>query len=169
VIIQKSGLWVVALGLLVGCGSDPGPEMASATGDEARAAHVATWDGGQLTQSDYEHWLAVHGLEPEGEYATRLAVLSSLAEEAARRGAEREVDVQLAAEAARHRVLLPMLDQALDAEVEISDEEIETLRLERPEAFVRPRRIRMSGPVQALAAGRIRACRRGGTDAAVAR
>lgn len=144
-ILRNRSVWAVALVLLVGCGSDPGPDMAGATGDEAGAALVATWDGGQLTQSDYEDWLALHGLEPEGEYATRLAVLSSLAEAAVRRGAEREVDVQLAAEAARHRILLPALDQVLDAEVEISDEEIETLRLERPEAFVRPRRVKMSG------------------------
>lgn len=135
--------WMVVLALLVGCRPEAGPE---AEAERERAPMlVASWDGGRLTQTEYEDWLALQGVEPDDEYAARLAVLMSLADAAEARGADRETEVQLAVEAARHQILLPMLDGALDREVEISDEEIEALRLDRPGAFVRPRRVKMSG------------------------
>jgi parvulin-like peptidyl-prolyl isomerase len=147
--MHSRGLCWVALALLVGCGVEPDPDSAPAVeanpSSAGSSAVVARWESGQLTRPDYERWLARHGLEPDEEYAARLAVLLSLADAAERRGAAGTPEVRLAVEKARQQILLPALDRALDAEVEIHDDEIEALRRDLPEAFVRPTRVRLTG------------------------
>ncbi len=127
----------LALGLataLLACGESQAPAEA-----------VAVWDGGRLDRATYRDWIELQGVEPSAETVRNLAIIRSLAQAARQRGVADSPQVELAVEAARHRILLPALDQHLDSRVEISDEEIESLLRENPDAFERPRKLFLRG------------------------
>lgn len=109
------------------------------------AEAVAVWDGGQLDRATYENWIELQGVEPSDETVRNLAIIRSLAQAARQRGVTGTPQVELAIEAARHRILLPALDRHLDSSVEIADEAIEALVHENPDAFQRPRKLFLRG------------------------
>jgi len=99
---------------------------------------IARWDGGQLDEEIYNDWIGWQGEQASIETVRNLAIIESMAEAARQRGAVGSPEVELAAEALRQRILLPALDNHLDAQVSISDDEIEQLRATYPEAFRQP-------------------------------
>lgn len=106
---------------------------------------LAVWDGGQLDHETYRDWIGLQGVEPGPETIRNLAIIRSLAEAARERGVADSPSVELAAEAAWQRILLPALDRYLDSRVEISDAEIEALAREHPDAFEQPRKLLLRG------------------------
>lgn len=132
------GLLALAAAWLVGC-SPPAPET------ETAARAVAVWDDGRLEREEYASWLTLTGLEDSPESIRKLALVKSLAQAARERGAVEAPEVQLAAEAARHRILLPALDAHMRDRISITDEEIENLHASHPDAFGQPRKLFLRG------------------------
>lgn len=106
---------------------------------------IAHWEGGQLDEQTYNDWIAWQGEQPSIETIRNLAMIESMADAARQRGAAGSPEVELAAEALRQRILLPALDKHLDAQVSISDDEIEQLRATYPEAFQQPKKLFLRG------------------------
>ena len=106
---------------------------------------VAVWDGGELERERYENWLDSHNLEPSHESARNLALIVSMAAAARHRGMDDSAEVLLSVEAMRQARLLPALNRHVDAQVSISDEELEQLADANPDAFKRPRKLLLRG------------------------
>lgn len=106
---------------------------------------VAVWDGGELERERYENWLDSHNLEPSRESARNLALIVSMAAAARHRGMDDSAEVLLSVEAMRQARLLPALNRHVDAQVSISDEELEQLADANPDAFKRPRKLLLRG------------------------
>lgn len=106
---------------------------------------VAAWDGGQLERDDYETWITWQELEDSTQSVRKLALIESLAQAARQRGVADSAEVSLAVEATRQRILLPALEKHVDAQVSVSDEEVEALRTTYPEAFQQPRKLFLRG------------------------
>lgn len=125
---------VMGFALLVAC-----------TGQRPDDGPVAAWNGGQLQRAEYLSWIAWQGLAESEDAIRKLALIKSMAEAGRERGLVESPQVQLAAEAARHRILMPALDDYLDTQVDIPDEEIEQWRTAHPEAFQQPRKLLLRG------------------------
>ncbi|WP_376691345.1 peptidylprolyl isomerase [Wenzhouxiangella sp. EGI_FJ10409] len=123
-----------AASLLFACANAPSNSQA-----------VAVWDGGRLERDDYEAWIAWQQLAPSSESVRELALIESMADSARARGKADSPEVQLAAEAARQKILLPALRKHLDAQVAITDDDIEALQAVHPDAFVQPRKLFLRG------------------------
>jgi len=106
---------------------------------------VAVWDGGKLERRQYIAWLDAQELEPSPESARNLALIVSMADAARRRGMDDSAEVVLSVEAMRQARLLPALKRHIDARVSISDEELEQLADENPDAFQQPRKLLLRG------------------------
>lgn len=117
-----------------------------ACGDSSSSTDtVAAWDGGELEREQYNSWLDTQKLEPSRESARNLALILSMAAAARNRGMDDSAEVLLSVEAKRQARLLPALKRHIDAQVSISDEELEQLVDENPDAFQRPRRLLLRG------------------------
>ena len=142
--IRAKLMAVLMLAAAAGCDRSTGPEV-PADLPESGAEPVASWNGGRLLRDELIAWAEWQGLEPNAEAAEKLAVLRTLADAAEERGLGSTPRVQLEQDAALQRALLPLLDRHLDTQVVITEDEIETLRLENPGAFQRPRRLLLRG------------------------
>lgn len=131
-------LLVLAIAGLLGC-SGPAPDA------EPGSRAVAVWDGGLIEREEYAAWLALTGLEDSGESIRKLALIKSMARSARDRGMAESPEVELAAEAARHQILMPALDEHMRAQISITDDEIEQLLASYPDAFKQPRRLLLRG------------------------
>ena len=117
-----------------------------ACGDSSSGAEpVAVWDGGELERRQYNDWLDARTLAPSRESARNLALIVSMADAARHRGMDESAEVLLSVEAVRQARLLPALERHIDAQVSISDEELEQLAAENPDAFERPRKLYLRG------------------------
>lgn len=104
---------------------------------------LASWRDGSLTAEDYEAWRVVHGVEDSADAVREMAYVMSMADASRRRGADRERRTVLELEAMRQAVLLPAFREALTADVEVTDADLEKLRQENPDALERPRRVKL--------------------------
>ncbi|MGB0135580.1 hypothetical protein, partial [Dokdonella sp.] len=102
---------------------------------------VATWNGGKVMREDYDSWRTALELEDSPEVIHEYIFVQSLAELARKRGAQNELQVMLESEISRRKILSAALRSRAVAEIVITDEEVEKLRLTYPEAFVRPRKL----------------------------
>ncbi|MCA1779402.1 MAG: peptidylprolyl isomerase [Xanthomonadaceae bacterium] len=117
-----------------------------ACGDSSSGADpVAVWDGGKLEPRQYESWLESQNMAPSRESARNLALIVSMAGAARGRGMADSAEVSLSVEAMRQARLLPVLKRHIDAQVEISDAELDQLANENPDAFQRPRKLSLRG------------------------
>lgn len=110
---------------------------------------VATWNEGRVTRDELDRWLAFSDPaaaddpdRPTEEDALDLVFRESLARAAEARGLD-DTRVRLQLEAVRHTVLVSALRREIAAGVDVSTEEVETLRREHPEAFHRPRKLKL--------------------------
>lgn len=115
---------------------------------EAGSSVVATWRDGRVTRDELDRWLAFGDPaaaedpdRPSEADALDLVFRKSLARAAEARGLDPRERLRL--EAARHAVLVPALRREIVASVSASDEEVEALRRDHPEAFHRPRKLRL--------------------------
>ena len=104
---------------------------------------VATWEGGRINQTDHASWLEFHGLEESPESLREHAFVESLAAASRSHHADQEPRTRLEVEAARRQILLPALRDHVLAGVTVSDDEVEALRADHPEAFQRPRKLKL--------------------------
>jgi parvulin-like peptidyl-prolyl isomerase len=104
---------------------------------------IATWKGGSLTRADYESWRTFHDLADGPDAIRELVFVESLAAIGRARGVEQELRTRLELEAARQQVLLPVLHAHVTAEVTVSDDEVAALHHQHPDAFHRPRKLRL--------------------------
>lgn len=117
-----------------------------ACGDSSSVGEpIAVWEGGKLERQQYETWTESQKMARSRESIRNLALIVSMATAARRRGMDDSAEVLLAVEAMRQSRLLPALEQHIDAEVSISDQELEQLAAENPDAFQRPRRLLLRG------------------------
>ncbi|HEX9735808.1 MAG TPA: FG-GAP-like repeat-containing protein [Thermoanaerobaculia bacterium] len=131
----------------------PGGESETWTGLAAGRYHtliagrgrpsVAAWRGGSLERADYESWRTVHELDDGPDAVREMVFVLSMAEITRQRGGEQEPRTRLEIEAMRQQVLMAALREEVQATVTISDEEVETFRRDHPEAFRRPRKLRL--------------------------
>lgn len=111
---------------------------------------VATWDGGSLTAGELRDWL-VHLQrtadapgEPPVESAVRdLVFRRRLAAEAENRGLHRQAPGRFQLEAARQSLLLSRLRRLVSARATVSDAEVEDLFRRHPEAYRKPRKLKL--------------------------
>lgn len=127
-----------------------GPAFAEApSGDR-----VATWNGGHLERADYLDWLTAKGLDDDPESIRELVFVRSLASITDARldddpGEARRIELEV--EARRHRLLLPLLrNHVVGQSAPIDEDEIEAQRRADPDAFVRPRKLRLRNLYKAL-------------------
>jgi parvulin-like peptidyl-prolyl isomerase len=104
---------------------------------------VATWHGGRLERADYESWRAFHQLDDRAEAIREQVFVESLAAISRERGVEHELRTQVEIDGMRQQVLLLALRDHVMAQVEVSEEEVESLRRAHPEAFRVPRKLRL--------------------------
>lgn len=114
-----------------------------ALAEVASAEVVATWNGGKVQRDDYDSWRNVMQLEDGPDAIREFVFVQSFAELARKRGAESDPGVKLENEIARRKILSAALRSQAVSQIRISDEEIESLRLAYPEAFVRPRKLQL--------------------------
>lgn len=127
----------------------PAGTSESETGD---AAVVATWRGGELRRAEYLDWLQAKGIDDGPEAVRELAFVLSLAQASeARIDPAEDRRIELEVEARRQRILLPRLRQHVVAGLPPTDaEELDRLRAAHPDAFVRPRKLRLRNLYKAL-------------------
>jgi len=136
------GLVAIAGVLIQACGNTP-----------PGAGPVAVWDGGRLEQDDYRAWIARQKVKSSQSSVRNLVFIMSMATAARQRGLEDSAGVELAVEAMRHASLLPALKRHIDAQVSISDEELDQLAVRYPEAFRQPRKLFLRGIYKRLPSG----------------
>lgn len=132
-LVLAATFWLVSLGL--------------AEGD---STVIATWNGGRLERADHDSWRTFHQLEESPDAIRERVFVDSLAALARERGVEQERSFQLELEMLRQQVLIPVLRQRVESAVTVSDEELEILRRSRPEAFSRPRKLRLRNIYKSL-------------------
>ncbi len=122
----------------------------AAASTAAASRVIATWHGGCLTQEELNGWLAFRDpddaatpIPPEKASIRQLAYWKSLAAAARDEKLDRSTRVRLELEAMRHAVLTPALRRRVVKDVTVSDEEVEALRRDHPEAFRRPRKLKL--------------------------
>lgn len=116
---------------------------AGSLADTAEDRVIATWRDGSLTAQDYQSWRAVHGVDDGPAAVRELAYVLSMAQASRERGADRQPRTVLELEAMRQAILIPPLREALTADVEVTDAELQQLRAEHPEALRRPRKLKL--------------------------
>jgi parvulin-like peptidyl-prolyl isomerase len=117
--------------------------LVSCAGGSGDADVVARWNGGDITRADYESWL-LHHEQPGSDAALRAMVLTlMLADSGDEDGAADDLATRYALEAARQRVLVAALQRHVMAKLSVSPAELEKLQSEHPEAFHRPRKLRL--------------------------
>lgn len=147
-------LWISAaiLGLaMLAPGLEATPQEAGAPTAEPRV--LATWKDGRITQDELDGWRTFSNggqaeeprepSEPADAEIRELAswkILVALAEEG-RLDEDRRTRFQL--EAARQMALVPVLRREVVSEVTVAEEEVEAIRREHPEAFRRPRKLKL--------------------------
>jgi|GEM_PF-2479421 len=111
---------------------------------------VATWDGGALTAGDLRDWLVrAHGTDVDlGEAQVEAAVRDlvfrrRLAAEAEARNLDRVGRGRWHLEAVRQSLLVPRLRQQIASRSTVSDREVEDLYRRHPDAFRKPRKLKL--------------------------
>lgn len=114
-------------------------------GEPADEVVVATWNDGRIERAEYLDWLKAQGLEDSPEALREMVFVRSLAaiaEESLDPRAARRVELDV--EARRQRLLLPLLRRHVVTRGEpIAEAELEALRRAHPDAFTRPRQLRL--------------------------
>lgn len=147
--LRRSALWLVPASVFLlqalasVAGGEPHPDSDLS---EDRATIVATWQGGELTQQELDSWTAY---QPDAadldrpEAIRQLAVLVSLAERGRRDGLHDSPEFRLRRETARHAALLGLLKEHVQSQVKVSAAEIDALLRDTPDAFHRPRKLKL--------------------------
>lgn len=111
---------------------------------------VATWDGGALTAGELRDWLVrAHGTDEDlGEARVDAAVRDlvfrrRLAAEAEARNLDRVAPGRFQLEAARQSLLVPRLRQHVASRSTVADREVEDLYRRHPDAFRKPRKLKL--------------------------
>lgn len=129
------------------------------------SAPVAHYRDGTVSREQYESWLRFRRAEddPEGRKAEieEMVLVETLAAAARERGLEDEPALRLALQEVEDGLLANAYHQHVAAEVRVSDAEVEALLEEHPDAFHRPRKVRLrnlfkefppgAGPAEAAA------------------
>ncbi|MCB1056369.1 MAG: peptidyl-prolyl cis-trans isomerase [Acidobacteria bacterium] len=161
-------LGLFALGPLApGALATPGDDSRAASSATAGSPVVATWKPhGEVTQADLDRWIAYERsaasaeaeeissesqAAPDSELSDdertaalrRLAFIESFAAEAERDGLADSRSSQLRLERARQRLLVPRLRRQLEAQITVSDAEIDELLRQNPDAFHRPKKLKL--------------------------
>ncbi len=105
---------------------------------------VAVWKGGVVSESAYRSWSRFRRLEGDGVEqgeVERLLLTEQLAAAADGRGAGEMLAVSL--RDAEEALLMRAWRRRLDAAVKVGDGEVEALLRQHPQAFHRPRRVRL--------------------------
>lgn len=128
----------------------------SGTGS-AGAEVLAAWAGGEVTRAEADSWQAFLAGEaatgeagdgagrpaPTDEEILELVAWKSLADAARAAGLDATPSVRLRNELVRHTLLAPALRQRVVSGVSVSDEEVESIRRANPDAFHRPRKLKL--------------------------
>jgi len=107
------------------------------------SAPVATWHGGSLSRADYQSWLEFQGVEDSPEAIRELVLVQTLAAISREKGLDQEPRMRLEVEALDQRLLVPALRREVLAGVKVSDQEVEALYRQNPQAFQGPRKLRL--------------------------
>jgi len=122
---------------------EDGPPVPAPALAEEDSTIVATWSGGSIERADYDSWRAFHEIDDNADAIREMVFVESFAASSRERGGEQQLRTRLELEAMRHQVLVSALHDHTDAEVVVSEEEIEALRRGHPEAFRRPRKLEL--------------------------
>ncbi len=118
---------------------------------------LATYNGGEVSESEYRMWLVVTKTEDEFERRqevwTTLAAQESLAEAARQRSAEEKPAVRLALLNLETQLLENALRREVQSGIEIDEPEIVEWLAENGERLDRPRRVRLSNIFKRFAGG----------------
>lgn len=128
--------------------TNPTSTNPTSTGDTI----VATWQGGQLLQSDYESWRAFHQYEDDPATIRELAYLESMARNQPR-DSDDDLRTRIELEVARQRILSKALRLHTIASVTVDDEEVEALFRDNPDAFQRPAKMHLRNLYKRLPEG----------------
>ncbi|MEZ5047983.1 MAG: peptidylprolyl isomerase [Chitinophagaceae bacterium] len=111
---------------------------------------VASWDGGTATRAEYDDWLQLNNLKDSSDSLKEFVFVESFADIARKRGVETDPSVRLRMQLERNKLLSAALQKHLKESVKISDDELEALRREQPDAFKRPRKLKLLNIYQHL-------------------
>jgi parvulin-like peptidyl-prolyl isomerase len=128
---------------LMGCALVTAVACVSATNRAEREPVIASWQGGHIVRADYDSWRSFRELEDSAAAMREIALVESFAEISRRRGAESEPRTRLALEAVRQELLMAALHDGVVARVEVTGTEIDSALEENPDAFVRPRKLKL--------------------------
>lgn len=125
---------IVSLGCLVGgvsCTGDPGAKV------------IACYRGGSISSAEYDGFLRSEGREPSDQVdigaVRQIAIMKTFAAAAEERGADQDLAPKL--DEIRRVKLSNALEKHVGAEVTVSQAEVEAIRRDYPEAFVKARKL----------------------------
>lgn len=148
-VTRRSIVLTLLCGLALTPGAESGePESASR---DTRSDVLATWNDGLLTGDEFASWQKFRGNPADGTLSEasladairELVFVKSLAETATADGLGESREVRLQLEALRRSVLVPILRREVIAGFSVSNEEIEAAYREHPEAFSKPRKLKL--------------------------
>ena len=134
------------LGLLI-CATLLATISACTRAPEEDGPLVATHRDGVVTAADYDRWLEARKLREPAENPRveieQLVLVRTLAASAVSRGLDRQPDLAFQLQLTEERSLHAAFTRRLAESVAISEEEIDALVAANPEAFSKPRRVRL--------------------------
>lgn len=118
--------WIfLGLGVWQGCRSSEKPWM-------------ITWQNGQFDRAQYDEWLKFIDLVDSETAIKELVLVLHLAEEAKRKGVDREPEIKIALETSIHRIYGDRLRQQVFSNTQVDPQVVTQLREQHPEAFKKP-------------------------------
>lgn len=102
-----------------------------------------TWRDGQFSKQDYENWLAYIELLDNESAIKEMVLVEHLSREAKREGMDREPHTKMAIETSVQRIYGDRLREYVFTQTQVDLSEVTRLREEYPDAFKKPRKMRL--------------------------
>ena len=130
--------------------ADTSPKAGAAEPEASGTKLLAIWKGGQLTEAGLEGWRAFEdpssaeaSAAPSDDEIRELVFWKSLAKNAEYSGLATTPRIRLQLDIGRQAVLVPALRRQVVSKVSVSDHEVDSVLREHPDAFHRPRKLKL--------------------------